>query len=337
MKWSSVLGILVGLAIIGGLAADNDAAAIGRAVASAGWGILAVIALHLPQMVFSSQSWRRLLAARPSRPTSLDFVGLRLIREGVNALLPVAQIGGEFVGARLLALKGTPLSAASASVAVDLTLEMLSQILFTLLGLGLLMTGPMDARVGQWLGVGLPVALAVLALFVVAQRYGLFRLVEQALLWLARHQQWQGLTDIAGLHREIVALYRSPRCLAVATANHFISWLLGGAEVLAGLWALGVPVGWREAVIIESLGQAFRSLGFAVPGALGVQEGGFVLVCGLFQIPPQEAIALSLLKRVRELALGFPGLIAWQWMEKRERAGQAETSRSPEDSAENAS
>jgi len=60
---------------------------------------------------------------------------------------------------------------------------------------------------------------------------------------------------------------------------------------------------------------AARSAGFVVPGALGVQEAGFIVVCDLFGIPPDAAIALSMLKRARELVVGVPGLIAWQWSE----------------------
>ena len=57
-----------------------------------------------------------------------------------------------------------------------------------------------------------------------------------------------------------------------------------------------------------------RALGFAVPGALGVQEAGNILVCGWVGIGPQVAIELSLLKRIREVALGIPGLLAWQFL-----------------------
>jgi uncharacterized membrane protein YbhN (UPF0104 family) len=96
---------------------------------------------------------------------------------------------------------------------------------------------------------------------------------------------------------------------------HFVSWLLGGVEALVGLRVLGVAAGPREALIIESLGQAFRAMGFAVPGGLGVQEGGVILVCGLLGIDPRSAIELSLLRRLRELALGVPGLLAWHWVE----------------------
>jgi uncharacterized membrane protein YbhN (UPF0104 family) len=57
---------------------------------------------------------------------------------------------------------------------------------------------------------------------------------------------------------------------------------------------------------------AARSAGFAVPGAVGIQEGGFVLVCGLFGVPAQAALALSVLKRLREVLVGIPAVVVWQ-------------------------
>jgi hypothetical protein len=74
---------------------------------------------------------------------------------------------------------------------------------------------------------------------------------------------------------------------------------------------LSVPQGF----IVESLGMAARSVGFAVPGALGIQEGGFILACGLFGFAPDMALALSMLKRLREIAIGSVGLLMWQWSE----------------------
>jgi putative membrane protein len=316
MKLSAIVGTLAGLALAITLVAMNDYAQIGRAIAMAGWGIILVIALHGPQMLFSSLAWRAVVPADPI-PGVGAFMGLRLIREGVNALLPVAQIGGEFVAARLMGRRGVSLAAAGAGVTVDLTLEMVSQVFFTLVGLGLLLTNRQDAEVTAWILKGSAAALGVLAAFIIAQRYGLARLLEKGLLALAERQNWEGLGDVAGLHDAIVALYGSRRRLILGTVNHFISWLLGGLEVMAALWAVGHPVSLVDALVIESLGQAFRSLGFAVPGALGVQEGGLILVCGLVGLGPEAAIELSLLKRVRELVLGLPGLGAWHWLERR--------------------
>jgi len=72
-----------------------------------------------------------------------------------------------------------------------------------------------------------------------------------------------------------------------------------------------------EVVILESLTQALRAAAFPVPSALGVHEGGFTVLGALFGIPPEAALALSFVKRVPDLAIGLPGLLAWYWLELR--------------------
>ncbi len=78
---------------------------------------------------------------------------------------------------------------------------------------------------------------------------------------------------------------------------------------------MGHPIGLGEALVIESLLHAIRGAAFAIPGALGAQEGGLVLLCAIFGIPPEQAIALSLVKRAADLVLGVPGLLGWQMLE----------------------
>jgi uncharacterized membrane protein YbhN (UPF0104 family) len=73
-----------------------------------------------------------------------------------------------------------------------------------------------------------------------------------------------------------------------------------------------VDIGIGPGLIIESLGQALKAVGFAVPGALGIQEGGYVVICRALGLSPEVAIALSLMKRIREILLGGSGLIVWQ-------------------------
>jgi len=314
MKLAGLFATLIGLAILVYLVLANGGAAIETAIASAGFGILWVIAAHFPQSLASSLGWRALVVSErvPGAPA---FFGLRLIRESINGLLPVGQVGGEFVNVRLLGQRGVALSSAGASVAVDKTLEIVSQILFTLLGMALLMLDPAQADMIHWIGGALAGAVIVIGAFIAAQRFGLFKLLEQGLLTLARKQQWKGAEGLAGLHEEIVGLYKSPRRLVWGTVLHLVSWMLGAVEIWAALHVVGIDVDPRAALIIESLGQAFKSIGFAIPGALGVQEGGLILACSLIGVNAQGAIELSLLKRIREISIGVPGLLAWQWIE----------------------
>lgn len=313
MKLSFALGLALALA----LGAYFGFAEIASGLRSAGWGILAVIAFHPVQMIFSALAWQALVPTSPG-PGLIAFMGLRWMREGVNNLLPVAQIGGEVVGARLLRHAGVPLAKSGASVTVDVTMEFLGQIIFTLIGLALLMPGLNEPAIVPWTLGAVAVGSATVVLLIAAQRFGLFQSIERGLVKLAeRGPAWSSFSEIAGLHRAIVALYAAPAKLGRSFACHLISWLLGGFEVMLALHLVGVSVDFREALIIESLGQAFRAVGFAIPGALGVQEGGYIIVCGLFGISPQAAIGLSLLKRIREVALGIPALIAWQVIETR--------------------
>jgi putative membrane protein len=199
---------------------------------------------------------------------------------------------------------------------------MASQIVFTVLGLALLIPGLRDPSLSRWLVVGLVLATAVVIVFVSAQRSGLFYLIERALVRIGQKGGWSALGQADGLHSTIRVLYASPARLSAALAAHLVSWLLGGFEVMLALHLVGVAVDFRDGLIIESLGHAARAVGFAVPASLGVQEGGFVLICGVLGVPPQAAIELSLLKRVREVVLGVPALILWQLGEGRRIAGR---------------
>ena len=133
---------------------------------------------------------------------------------------------------------------------------------------------------------------------------------------------WAGTADVQGLHAALLACYRRPRRLLLAMAWHSISWLLGGVEVCLALHMLGHGTGLSNGMVIESLGQALKAAGFAVPGALGVQEGGYIVICQAFALSPEVAIALSLIKRLREVVLGVPSLIAWQFLRGQDRSGQ---------------
>ena len=79
---------------------------------------------------------------------------------------------------------------------------------------------------------------------------------------------------------------------------------------------IGHPVSWLDALLLESVGQAIRGAAFAIPGSLGAQEGGYLLLAPLVGLTPDAALALSLAKRARELALGLPGLVYLHWSER---------------------
>src|SRR5262249_13432524 len=68
---------------------------------------------------------------------------------------------------------------------------------------------------------------------------------------------------------------------------------------------------------IESLVYAIRSAAVFIPNALGVQEGAYVLLGPLFGVATDTALAISVLKRARDIAIGVPVLLIWQAAEGR--------------------
>lgn len=306
---------LAGLALLTALVARQGFAVVGAALATAGWGIGVVALFHLVPMTADALAWRVLLDPA-ERPSMVRLLRARWIGESINSLLPAAQVGGDLVRARLAILDGVDGPRAGASVVLDLTLSILTQVAFTWIGIALLVraTGGGGAALEIALGSGL-FGLLIVG-FVIAQRSGLFLTIAR---WLERMLgSRRGLVgSAAALDAEVVALYRRPGRLVASAAWALVAWFVGAGEIWLALRFLGQPVGPGEALLVESLSQAIRGAAFPVPGALGVQEGGFLVLGGILGLSPEVSLAVSLVRRGREILLGLPGLLAWQLVEGR--------------------
>lgn len=316
LKLGALLGALVGLALAGWLLASYGIGQILGVLARVGpTGALIVLAFHLPQMVCSALGWQSIAAAGDAaagRPLRLGtYLLLRWVREASNNLLPLAQIGGELIVARLLQRRGVPLAQAVGGTIADLLLEMATQVLFTVLGIFLLVSLTGHSEVADIATRALWLAVLIVGGAFVALWLGLAAVIERAVLGMGRSLGWPATAGLDGLHVALTGAFRAPGRVTWAALWHLLSWLLGGIEVCLILHFFGMDTGIGPGLVIESLGQALKAVGFAVPGAIGVQEGGYVVVCRLFGIPPETALALSLMKRVREVVLGVPGLILW--------------------------
>src|SRR5881628_283382 len=164
-----------GAALFTFLLIREGAGQVGSAIATAGWGLLAVIAYHfLVPVLLDSLAWW-VLFPRSERPPLRKIYCMRWIGESVSTLVPSAAVGGDIVRARLAAIKGSSLPVAAGTVLVDITLGIFVQAGFTLLGLVLLVaaTGK-NSFVGPTL-IGIVIALFAFAGFYFVQRLGMFR------------------------------------------------------------------------------------------------------------------------------------------------------------------
>jgi putative membrane protein len=319
------LAWLAGLGLIAGLIGAHNVDQIAATLALAGWSMAPIGLVYPGVLLADTLGWRTLLQPA-GRPSLGSMVVRRWIGSSINGLLPAAQVGGDIVRAHLLTRVGVAGPVAGASVVVDLSIGLATQLAFVLLGIGLLLGVQGGSQWLPRLGAGLAVLGAAVLGFVLLQHRGLFlrfaRVIERA----PRARGWQDLVGrAADLDREVVARYRDRARLSICAGWRLVGWLWGSAEIWLAFWLLGHPIGVAEAVVLESLGQAVRSVGFVLPGGLGAQESGIVAAGMMVGIGPDLALAIALIKRVRELAYGVPGLIAWSWVDLAGRRLQVAT------------
>ncbi len=308
-SWLLTCGLLLFIALL----VSQGLPAILSTLAAAGWGLLAVAIFHLVPLCSDAVAIRVLYQRGQTRHGLPDAVLTRWIGESANSLMPAGQLGGPVFMARYLAQRGMPMPQSAAVITVSTTMQTFGQILFALLGVLLL-----GARAGgvseHTLRNMALIASGFLALQIVGfyylQRRGFFSKLLRLVTRLAGSQRWSGLmTQAQAIDAAVHETYSHNGPVALSFLASLVGWLAGAGEVYLILLYMGHPVSWVTAVLLESLGQAVRGAAFAIPGALGVQETGYVLLAPLAGLTPEVALALSLAKRVRELLLGLPGLL----------------------------
>ncbi len=315
MKIGLVFATIAGLAVSVYLLVDYGLSDVWDALLTAGWeGFAAVTIAHLVAIALCALAWRTLIAAAPPH-AYLAFFWARFLRDGVNNLVGIVPCAGEMVGARELRLHGVPSGMAAATTVIDVTTELLSQLAFALLGLGVLIYVQPGGESAWWTGAGIAGATIILVGFILAQRNDLFRFVETLPSRLGLVQQWDETKDAAPVHAAIQDIYRQRGRILAAIATHFVAWLARSVEAITALYLMNQSLPVLNIIAIEAIVYALRTIAFAVPSAIGVQEGGYVLIGAIFGLGPDTALALSLLKRAREVALGLPALMVWQFLE----------------------
>lgn len=314
-RLSAILGALLGLSLFLLLLARNRPGDVLAVLAGSGWAMAWIAPYRFVAHVVDSVGWRQLLpeASRPGMPW---LVLSRWVGESANTLLPLAQVGGHLVRARMLALGGCSLAVAGAATIVDVTLGVGTQLAFSLLGAGLLAR---SAPVAGWRMLALLLGgAAVLTAFVVSQRSGVLALAGGLLERLVKGRRLAALVGGArDMDQRLQIIYARRATVLLAGATRMLGWLSRCGETWLAMRLLGHPVTLGQAVILETLSQAAGNAAFLVPGALGVRDGTLLLLGGLLGVPAEFCLALAVLKRGRELLLGLPGLLVYLWAERR--------------------
>lgn len=318
-----VTATLLGLMLLCGVVAVGWTP-LRSGILAGGWSLLWIVPLHLVSDTIDSIGWRSLLRFHPKRPNAAYFAWAASMRDAASALLPIIGAAAPLLGANLLTQRGIRGLPAFASVVVESSLSLVSQAFFVLSvsALGFSVTGN---PLLLWLLV--PPAIVTLALglvFVVLQRnrktYLRFSTAIGRVRFLSRFRRTLPLRLYAALQR----IHRHPYRLLVCVAWQVLALLAGALELWVMLLLLHRPVTLLIPLLLQAAAKLSRSLSFAVPAGLGVQEGVFAGVAAASGLPVSIGLGLSLLSRCRDVLFGVPLLTTW-WL----RRTSARSTRTP--------
>src|SRR5262249_3689956 len=235
MKRWLILAAGSGLALAIAIIAYQGFGAVAQAFAAVGFGLAAVIVLRAVELAGAGLGWWIVFPAAGRCPL-YACVWVRFIREAINALLPVAQVGGEIAAVRVMTFFSVAGELAGATVLVDILLQALTLLLFTIVGIGALATVVADrALVGSLVAGTAMMALALTGFFA-AQRFGGARLFDRFLMALAANSA--GPRSPIGQACTIIWCASTPICRGWPPRYWFI--FASGSSALWKCW-------WRSA------------------------------------------------------------------------------------------
>ena len=313
--------LLLGTALIGWFGFGR---VVDATLSVGAWGFAAICAWQFVLFVVLGLSWYVLLPADQTwRLWAL--VSGRMVRDAAGTCLPFSRIGGFVFGARAMVLHGVTWPTAIASTVVDLTAEFLAQLALVLIGVLVLSVRSPGSSLTLPICIGLVVALiAGLAFGWLQGGCGgaapLMRLSSRIL----GNRVPDAAAQMAAIQKVLTAIYSTPRRVAFCIVLHLLAWFGTGFASWIAFRLLGADIDFVGALAIEALLHAVLAIAIIVPGHAGVQEAAYAGIGALFDQPPEFALAVSLLWRARDLALGVPILLIWQIVElRRRRAGQS--------------
>jgi len=257
--------------------------------------------------------WRLTLGSHAQRVGFAQLFAIRMAGESVNVTTPVAYVGGEPLKAYLLKPYGVPFVEGLASVVTAKTTMTIAQVFFILLGIGLsfLILGASDHYlIAALVSAGL-LAFGVI-LFIMVQRFGLamgcLRVLQVCRIKLKfLEERKASLEELDSTIRTFYTHHRRTFYLALLT--FFVAWVLETLEVYAILYYLEVQVDMLTSLSIAALTVFIKGSTFFIPGSLGAQEGGYVLLLLAFGYPDVTGITFALIRRLREILWILVGLV----------------------------
>lgn len=311
-----VLVAALGLALVAWLVTHIGLRAVLAAAGSIGAGGFGLLcALSFAVLAVLGPAWYVLLPPA-SHPSLRVVLWARMVRDAASESLPFSQVGGMVFGVRAAALFHMPTRLSVASMIVDVTTELIAQLLYVGFGLLLLSSHAHTQAAALFersILAGLLLAAVGGVAFLALQRQGFSWLSDR----LAGRIFPASVAHMSGIAAHLRDIHRAPLRLLLSVCIHFCAWTAAALTTWVAFRLIGQSVSIGAAITLESLVYALRSLAFFVPNALGVQEAAYTLIAPMVGIGREYALAVSLLRRARDIAVGIPVLLCYQLLEGR--------------------
>ncbi|MBN4083179.1 flippase-like domain-containing protein [bacterium AH-315-B06] len=309
--------LLLGLGFLAAVLWRVDLDAVIRHVGAIGWGIVAVLAIHLVAFLADTVSWRSVFPRE--RLKDLSFHALwkvRMVGAALNRVTPVVGLAGEPVKAILLRkYHNVGYQEGAASLVLAKTANLIALVIFLAGGLGLALAAGQLPAGTEWPVIAAfgTLSFGIFVLFLVQR----LRLSSAAASWLAKRRLGRPLAKaiqhIQALDHRFVENYtRDRRRFAIAVLLTLVNWAMGAVELWITLWLLGYPISMVEAWGAEAAVELVRAATFFIPASIGAQEAAYVLVLGPIIGQPPLGLAVAVIRRFREIVWIIWGfVIAW--------------------------
>jgi putative membrane protein len=304
-------GILLAILIVFAFGAHHVLAAM----LSVGWrGFALLVVAQLLACLVLALAWFTILPTKSARLYPILYWG-RMVREAGGRFLPFLPVGGFVMGARAVSMVGLPMPLAAASTLVDVATEFTAEVLFAALGLAMLLVWQPHSSLILPVGAGIVIAGLAAIIFMALPGRGT-RLVQRLAARIGAGES-RTLGPLDRMASQFDAIYGRKMAIIAAVFCHFCAWLGSAGLSWLAYHLLGAPITMTQALGIEALLRAALSMMFFVPGAAGVQEAAYAGLGAIFGVPADISVAVSLLTRARDLVIGLPALLLWQWLEFR--------------------
>ncbi len=320
-----IASFLLGVALLGWLGVSTGIRSILADLARVGPGLLVVLALEFVMHALNTLGWWFTLPVGERAGTYGRLFWVRSAGNALNASTPFASLGGE--PAKIVLLRGRISTAGAAASLLTGKISFSSaKVIFVLVGMAAVWSRLRLSRdISLALVSGFILLVIGIAVFAVVQMRGISAGTINVLRGAGIPARWivPIESSLHGVDVHLRDFYRARTGdLARSMGAHFCAFAFGTLQILLLIGWLGLGHDPIAAVGVEAFSTLIALVMFAVPGSLGVQEGGKVLIFAALGLPRSAAMAVGITFRLISLIDTATGLAAFTLLQQRVRGAR---------------